>query len=89
MEDVSDEAYLEKNAVKIAKELQQLKNADDNEEDPNSDRKDHVSRRRTIHNLQQSHKKTQFTGNLDAAFRKRIDSISANIDSNGKLFSLN
>ncbi|KAK4004959.1 hypothetical protein OUZ56_006685 [Daphnia magna] len=82
MEDVSDEAYLEKNAVKIAKELQQLKNADDNEEDPNSDRKDHVSRRRTIHNLQQSHKKTQFTGNLDAAFRKRIDSISANIDSN-------
>jgi hypothetical protein len=85
IEDVSDDAYLEKNAVKLAKEFQQIKGEDDHYGVYGDyKRKDHVSRRQTIHRLTESHKKPQFTGNLDSQFRKRIDSIAANVDMNGK-----
>jgi len=63
MEDVSDDVYLEKNAVKIAKEFQQIKN----EEDiygvyGDYRKKDHfISRRQTIHRITESQKKPQFT----------------------------
>ena len=83
LDDVSDQAYVEQNAIKIARELQQIKGMDEEEEeDPY---RDHVGRRKTIHNLQkQASKKIQFSGNLDAAFRKRIDSINVNgVDLNG------
>lgn len=67
---------LERNAVKLAKELQQFKDVDGNDWTNSSDNGgDHVSRRRTIHNLQPTQKNAQFTGNLDAVFRKRIESL--------------
>lgn len=77
---MSDEAYIEKNAIKITKELQQLKGMDDDDEEDQM--RDHVGRRRTIHNLEkQSQKKSEFT-NLDDAFRRRI-SIAPTANLNG------
>ncbi|KAK7080071.1 chitin synthase I [Halocaridina rubra] len=74
-EDVSEDKYIEKHAVNIVKELQRLKDINENDAIENSNER--LGRRMTIHNLAKSSQKKQEIGSLDVAFKKRFFSISA------------
>ena len=73
IEDNSDEAILAKNGVEIARGLQKLQGVDDHDLDDG--RNERVGRRRTIHNLERQKSTRQVTGDMESAFRKRLDSI--------------
>ncbi|CAG0919230.1 unnamed protein product [Notodromas monacha] len=66
---------IEKSAVQIVKELQKLRDIDEDESEDGSDRT--LGRRRTIHQLEKHrrHRHRQI-GTLDVAFRKRFFAIS-------------
>ncbi|XP_076028581.1 hyaluronan synthase-like protein kkv [Oratosquilla oratoria] len=77
-EDTTDQAFLERNAITIVKELQKLRGLDggDYESDSHSGA-NQISRRKTIRNLERHHQNKQMIGTLDVAFKKRFFSISA------------
>lgn len=86
---MSDEAFLQKNAVEIAKNLQSLKGVD--EQDKDDGRNDNITRRNTVYNLERSKSQRAQPKTLDltAAFRKRIDSIAPDgTNYNGKFLIL-
>ncbi|KAH7967299.1 hypothetical protein HPB49_023929 [Dermacentor silvarum] len=78
VEDVSDDAFIDRNAIQIARQLQRLKGID--EDDDNSDEylgPERLERRKTIQNLEKRRHQRARTGTLDVAFRKRFMSINA------------
>ncbi|KAI5630706.1 chitin synthase domain-containing protein [Phthorimaea operculella] len=74
-EDMSEEALLDKHAIEIAKDLQRL-NDDDLKNGKVND--DHVSRRKTIHNLEKSRDNKQSVANLDVNFKRRMTILQQN-----------
>ncbi|KAF7489320.1 Chitin synthase 8 [Sarcoptes scabiei] len=81
IEDMSEDAFIDKNAVQIARHLQRLRGIDEDdkssEESPYGNR---VEKRKTIYNLEKRMKKPRTIGTLDVAFRKRFLNISNNIN---------
>lgn len=65
---MTDNALIEANALRIAKDLQRL-NTDDLDKRDNNE---HVSRRKTIHNLEKTKDTKQNVINLDANFKRRL-----------------
>lgn len=81
VDDVSDESFLDKNAVKIALQLQRLKGIDEDDKQSDDSRYgNRVDRRKTIQNLAKRQQQRTRTGTLDVAFRRRFLRISANND---------
>ncbi|KAK2724897.1 hypothetical protein QYM36_001381, partial [Artemia franciscana] len=77
IEDISDDAFIDKNAIDIARNLQKLRGLDGDQESENGSGGDRIGRRRTIHNLEKQRQKKRAIGTLDVAFKKRFFSISA------------
>ena len=78
VDDLSEDAFIDKNAVEIVRNLQRLRGIDDADEDNDSGSfRDRIARRRTIHNLEKQKQKKRVTGTLDVAFKKRFFSITA------------
>lgn len=75
-EDMTENAYIEKNAVNIVRELQKLKGID-RDDDADSGEGGKLARRKTIHNLERQRQKKQAISTLDVAFKKRFFSFSA------------
>lgn len=81
-DDLTEDAFIERNAVDIVRRLQQLKGIDgDYDSDSQSGQ---LGRRKTIHNLVKHGQKKQAIGTLDVAFKKRFFSINAEAAENGK-----
>lgn len=82
---MSEDAFIDKNAVQIARHLQRLRGIDEDdkssEESPYGNR---VEKRKTIYNLEKRMKKPRTIGTLDVAFRKRFLNISNNINEGNK-----
>lgn len=78
IEDISDDAFLDKNAVKIALQLQKLKGIDEDDKSDDSKYGNCVDRRKTIQNLVKRQQQKHRIGTLDVAFRKRFMNITAN-----------
>lgn len=77
MKDISQEAYIETNAVEIVRDLQKLKDIDnDSDEETFEKNAQQTGRRRTLHNLQRQQNKKQVTVSMEAAFQKRLMSIA-------------
>ncbi|KAK3873993.1 hypothetical protein Pcinc_021038 [Petrolisthes cinctipes] len=75
-EDMTENAYIEKNAVNIVRELQKLKGID-RDDDSDGGEGGKLTRRKTIHNLERQRQKKQAISTLDVAFKKRFFSFSA------------
>lgn len=85
VEDIDDDDFLDKNAVKIALQLQRLRGIDDDDKASDDSRyANRVDRRKTIQNLAKRQQQKTRTGTLDVAFRRRFLKISAN-NEQGKL----
>nr|ASF79498.1 chitin synthase B [Mythimna separata] len=67
-DEMTDNALIEANALLIAKDLQRLNTDDLDKRDNNQ----HVSRRKTIHDLEKSKDTKQSVINLDANFKRRL-----------------
>ncbi|KAF9415607.1 hypothetical protein HW555_006815 [Spodoptera exigua] len=67
-DDLSDDALIDSLALTIAKDLQRL-NTDDLDKRDNND---HVTRRKTIHNLEKGKESKPAIINLDANFKRRL-----------------
>ncbi|XP_068231758.1 chitin synthase chs-2-like isoform X2 [Palaemon carinicauda] len=81
-EDVTEDAFIQRNAVDIVRQLQKLKGIED-DYDSDSANDGQLGRRKTIHNLARHAQKKQAIGTLDVAFKKRFFSISAEAAENG------
>ncbi|XP_071550893.1 chitin synthase chs-2 isoform X4 [Panulirus ornatus] len=81
-EDATEDAFIQKNAVDIVRQLQRLKGID-GDYDSDSVQGGQLGRRKTIHNLERHRQKKQAIGTLDVAFKKRFFSISAEAAENG------
>ncbi|GBM97395.1 Chitin synthase chs-2 [Araneus ventricosus] len=78
VEDISDDAFIDRNAVQIAKQLQRLRGIDDDEtKSEDSSYGDRLARRKTIQNLEKRKNQKNRIGTLDVAFRKRFMNINA------------
>ncbi len=78
VDELSDEALIEKNAVEIVKQMQKLRGIDgDFESDSQSSNR--LAHRRTIHALERDRgKKKRAIGTLDVAFKKRFFALNEN-----------
>lgn len=76
VDDISDDAFIDKNAVQIAKQLQRLRGFDDEEKSEDSMYGDRLARRKTIQNLEKRKTQKPRIGTLDVAFRKRFLNIN-------------
>ncbi|XP_050718353.1 chitin synthase chs-2-like isoform X1 [Eriocheir sinensis] len=81
-EDTTEDAFIQRNAVDIVRQLQRLKGID-GDYDSDSVQGGQLGRRKTIHNLERHRQKKQAIGTLDVAFKKRFFSISAEAAENG------
>ncbi|XP_069941927.1 chitin synthase chs-2 isoform X4 [Cherax quadricarinatus] len=81
-EDATEDAFIQRNAVDIVKQLQKLRGID-GDYDSDSVQGGQLGRRKTIHNLERHRQKKQAIGTLDVAFKKRFFSISAEAAENG------
>jgi chitin synthase len=87
---LSEDAFIDKNAVEIVRNLQRLRGIDDADEDNESGSyRDRIGHRRTIHNLEKQKQKKRVTGTLDVAFKKRFFSMTAEGEIEGKHPQLN
>ncbi|KAI1291990.1 Chitin synthase 8 [Halotydeus destructor] len=77
VEDISDDAFLDKNAINIVRQLQRLKGIDEDDRSDDSKYGNIVERRKTIQNLAKRQEQKHRIGTLDVAFRKRFMNISA------------
>ncbi|CAG0901858.1 unnamed protein product, partial [Darwinula stevensoni] len=77
VDDVSEDAFIDKNAVAIARNLQRLRGLDGDYESDTGSSNDRLGRRKTIHNLERQRKRSRQIGTLDVAFKKRFFSIAA------------
>ncbi|KAK4319406.1 hypothetical protein Pmani_009641 [Petrolisthes manimaculis] len=81
-EDTTEDAFIQRNAVDIVRQLQRLKGID-GDYDSDSVQGGQLGHRKTIHNLERHRQKKQAIGTLDVAFKKRFFSISADAAENG------
>lgn len=81
-EDTTEDAFIQRNAVDIVRQLQRLKGIDGDYE-CDSIHGGQLGRRKTIHNLERHRQKKEAIGTLDVAFKKRFFSISADAVENG------
>lgn len=72
MEDLSQDALLDKHAVDIVRNLQRLRGIDGDYDNDSGSSADRVGHRRTIHNLEKHRQKKRTIGTLDVAFKKRF-----------------
>jgi len=79
VEDISGDAFLNKHAVQIAKDLQRLKGIDEDNTSDDSIYANRIDKRKTIQNLEKRRLQQHKIGTLDVAFRKRFMNISSNI----------
>lgn len=87
IDDISEDAFIDKNAVEIVRNLQRLRGIDDADEDNESGSFRHqIGERRTIHNLEKQKQKKRITGTLDVAFKKRFFSMTTEGEVEGILF---
>ncbi|XP_073941848.1 hyaluronan synthase-like protein kkv isoform X4 [Choristoneura fumiferana] len=77
-EDLSQDAFLDKNAIAIVKDLQKLNGLDDEYDNDSGSGPHNVGRRKTIHNIEKARQKKRHIGTLDVAFKKRFFNINAN-----------
>lgn len=77
-EELSEDAYLDKNAIQIARNLQRLRDLDN---DSDSYGGNQIGERKTIQKLEKRGNQRPKTGTLDVAFKKRFMQISAQGDS--------
>ncbi|RWS20410.1 Chitin synthase 4-like protein [Leptotrombidium deliense] len=77
VDDISDDAYLDKNAIQIARQLQRLKGIDEDDKSDDSKYGNRIEKRKTIFNLEKRKQQKHRIGTLDVAFRKRFMNISA------------
>jgi chitin synthase len=76
-EDISEDAFIDKNAIQIARDLQRLKGID--EDDKSDDSKygvNAMANRNFIARLDKRNKHPRQVGTLDVAFKKRFDEIT-------------
>ncbi|XP_076345619.1 LOW QUALITY PROTEIN: chitin synthase chs-2-like [Tachypleus tridentatus] len=76
VDDMTEDAFLDKNAVQIARQLQKLRGLEDDDKSDYSGSGDRLARRKTIQNLEKRRHQKARVGTLDVAFRKRFMSIS-------------
>ncbi|XP_013772916.1 uncharacterized protein LOC106458013 [Limulus polyphemus] len=77
VEDISDDAYIDKHAVNIARQLQKLRGLHDDEVAENTKKgRKRLERRKTIHNLEKRRFQKPGVDSLDMAFHTRLFSIS-------------
>lgn len=74
---MTDDARIEKYAVEIAKDLQKLNDDDLQKRGVDND---HVSRRKTVHNLERSRDTKHNVVNLDVNFKRRLTILQNNAD---------
>ena len=86
LEDISEEAFLEKNGVQIVRDMQKLQGVDEEEGQNPSGPQSQAGRRRTLAYLEEQPTQRQATGNLDMAFRKRLMSIAPDAGLDGMFF---
>jgi len=86
-DDISDDAYLDKNAIQIVRQLQKLKGIDEDDKSDDSKYENRLDKRKTIQILEKRKQQKPRTGTLDVAFRKRFMNISATGE--GKLIKSN
>ena len=79
VKDINEEAFLNKHAIQIAKDLQRLKGIDEDDRSDDSIYGNRIEKRQTIHNLERRKQGKPKIGTLDVAFRKRFMNISAKI----------
>lgn len=83
MDDISEDDFIDKNAIQIARQLQRLRGLDEDdkssEESPYGNR---VDKRKIVYNLDKRMHKPRTVGTLDVAFRKRFQNISNNLNKN-------
>ncbi|XP_052132260.1 chitin synthase chs-2-like [Frankliniella occidentalis] len=72
VEDLSQDALLDKHAVDIVRNLQRLRGIDGDYDNDSGSSADRVGHRRTIHNLEKQRQKKRTIGTLDVAFKKRF-----------------
>lgn len=77
-EELSEDAYLDKNAIQIARNLQRLRDLDNDSDSYGGNR---IGDRKTIQKLERRGNQRPKTGTLDVAFKKRFMQISAQGDS--------
>lgn len=77
VEDINDDDFLDKNAIKIALQLQRLRGIDDDDKTSDDTYGNRVDRRKTIQNLAKRQQQKTRTGTLDVAFRRRFMKISS------------
>lgn len=81
---MSEDAFIDKNAVEIVRNLQRLRGIDDADDDHESGSyRGRIGHRRTIHNLEKQKQKKRVTGTLDVAFKKRFFSMTAEGEAEG------
>ncbi|XP_054721541.1 LOW QUALITY PROTEIN: chitin synthase chs-2-like [Uloborus diversus] len=85
VDDISDDAFIDKNAVQIAKQLQRLRGIDDDEKSEESLYGDRLARRKTIQNLEKRKNQRNRIGTLDVAFRKRFMNINVHDGEHGNI----
>ncbi|XP_076350949.1 chitin synthase chs-2-like [Tachypleus tridentatus] len=76
VEDLTEDAFFDKNAIQIARQLQKLKGLEDDDKSEDYGSGDRLARRRTIQNLEKRRQQKTRVGTLDVAFRKRFMNIS-------------
>ncbi|XP_022241118.1 uncharacterized protein LOC106458718 [Limulus polyphemus] len=77
VDDMTDDAFVDKNAVQIARQLQKLRGLEDDEKDDDDyETGDRLARRKTIQNLEKRRHQKARVGTLDVAFKKRFMSIA-------------
>jgi len=84
IEDISEDAYIERHGANIARQLQKLESLDPVDKKPQTTEKG--ERRRTLHHLEETTNPKQTTHDLETAFRRQLMSITP--DSDGKPFLL-
>lgn len=78
-EDLSPNALLDKHAVDIVKQMQQLRGIDDPDYDNDSGSgPDRIDRRKTIHKLERAAQRKRQIGTLDVAFKRRFFKLNQN-----------
>lgn len=78
-EDISDDAFIDKNAIQIARDLQRLKGIDEDDKSDNSKYGvcgNAMGNRNIIARLDKRNKNPRQVGTLDVAFKKRFDNIT-------------
>lgn len=78
VDDSSEDAFIDKNAVDIARTLQKLRGIDGDYDSDSGSSQHRIDRRKTIHNLEKHRQKKRPIGTLDVAFKKRFFSLTAN-----------